>query len=108
MVSWSSCNFEDLEFICSMSWLNFGEVWSFPFYLGGLPVRLVTWAEAKRSQVQMTYLSLNCAPADMSIPVKKHSTRPVCCWLKLNVGEVKFNVDGPSIGKPGLQALDGY
>ncbi|XVF78779.1 hypothetical protein PTKIN_Ptkin14bG0163800 [Pterospermum kingtungense] len=49
----------------------------------------------------MTYLSLNCAPADMSIPVKKPSTRPVCCWLRLNVGEVKFNVDGASIGKPG-------
>ncbi|XVE88639.1 hypothetical protein DITRI_Ditri19aG0085700 [Diplodiscus trichospermus] len=46
-------------------------------------------------------------PNLIAVPLKGHKIKSSVSWVSPNVGELKFNVDGSTLGKPGLAGIEG-
>ncbi|XVF57102.1 hypothetical protein PTKIN_Ptkin06aG0176700 [Pterospermum kingtungense] len=69
--------------------------------------RIASWIKVRWPQVNMPLSDLVLHVQNFVIPAKRVVHRPVLCWSKPEVGWVKFNVDGSSLGKPGLLGIRG-
>ncbi|XVE80966.1 hypothetical protein DITRI_Ditri15bG0024200 [Diplodiscus trichospermus] len=70
-------------------------------------LRLVHWVKAKWLRIltgwQEIFMFLNL----IVVPLKGHKIRSSISWVSPNVGELKFNVDGSALGKPGPTGIGG-
>ncbi|XVE62793.1 hypothetical protein DITRI_Ditri06bG0148400 [Diplodiscus trichospermus] len=72
-----------------------------------IKVRVASWIKAKWPTIHMGIMDMVRCPLEIVIPAKATKKTPVIEWSKPVSGELKFNVDGASLGKPGPAELEG-
>ncbi|XVF42758.1 hypothetical protein PTKIN_Ptkin01aG0390000 [Pterospermum kingtungense] len=72
-----------------------------------IKLRLANWIKAKWPETSASITELIYNPQVFVAPVKVGVPRVLSRWAKPLVGWLKFNVDGSSLGKPGISGIGG-
>ncbi|XVE83735.1 hypothetical protein DITRI_Ditri16bG0110200 [Diplodiscus trichospermus] len=68
---------------------------------------MASWIKAKWPRLQVGIMDMLRCPDEIVVPSKTIKNRPFTGWSKPVVRELKFNVDGASVGKPGPAGIGG-
>ncbi|XVF21119.1 hypothetical protein REPUB_Repub12eG0063000 [Reevesia pubescens] len=69
--------------------------------------RVASWLKAKRPDLVAPFEDIFRSPILVAVPLPKKSLRPISGWSAPLHGLLKLNIDGSTLGKPGLTGISG-